>query len=69
MQEDRATAVANAFKSKNPFFVHAMKASHIVGGGWPNVVSYKMIYMYESQINIFTGSKMYPKFFGTYILL
>nr|XP_017221619.1 PREDICTED: B3 domain-containing transcription factor VRN1-like isoform X1 [Daucus carota subsp. sativus] len=37
VQKDRATAVANAFKSKNPFFVHAMKASHIVGGGWPNV--------------------------------
>lgn len=35
--KDRALALANAFKSKNPFFVHVMKESHIVGGGWPNV--------------------------------
>ncbi|KAK1369139.1 hypothetical protein POM88_035231 [Heracleum sosnowskyi] len=33
----RALALANAFESKNPFFSHVMKESHIVGGGWPNV--------------------------------
>ncbi|KAK1401338.1 hypothetical protein POM88_000943 [Heracleum sosnowskyi] len=35
--KDRALALANAFESKNPFFCHVMKESHIVGGGWPNV--------------------------------
>lgn len=35
--KDRALALATAFKSKNPFFVHVMKESLIVGGGWPNV--------------------------------
>ncbi|XP_074335333.1 B3 domain-containing transcription factor VRN1-like isoform X3 [Apium graveolens] len=34
----RALALANAFQSKNPFFIHVMKESHLVGGGWPNVV-------------------------------
>ncbi|XP_074335332.1 B3 domain-containing transcription factor VRN1-like isoform X2 [Apium graveolens] len=33
----RALALANAFQSKNPFFIHVMKESHLVGGGWPNV--------------------------------
>lgn len=41
--KDRALALAKAYKSKNPFFIHPMKKSHIVGGGWPNVVSYKNI--------------------------
>lgn len=35
--KDRAVALAKAYKSKNPFFIHPMKKSHIVGGGWPNV--------------------------------
>lgn len=39
MDKDRALAVANAFKSKNVSFIHVMKESHMVGGGWPNVVS------------------------------
>ncbi|KAK1369035.1 hypothetical protein POM88_035127 [Heracleum sosnowskyi] len=37
VDKDRARALAYGFKSKNPFFVHLMKESHIVGGGWPNV--------------------------------
>ncbi|XP_074335931.1 B3 domain-containing transcription factor VRN1-like [Apium graveolens] len=37
VNKDRALSLEKSFKSKNPFFVHLMKESHIVGGGWPNV--------------------------------
>ncbi|KAK1355853.1 hypothetical protein POM88_049109 [Heracleum sosnowskyi] len=37
VDKDRARALVNAYKSKNPFFVHLIKESHIVGGGWQNV--------------------------------
>nr|XP_017256890.1 PREDICTED: B3 domain-containing transcription factor VRN1-like [Daucus carota subsp. sativus] len=52
VDKDRALAVANAFKSKNVSFIHVMKESHMVGGGWPNVYipkSFKEAYTWQSN--------------------